>query len=263
MCKTISRLIVIAFLVTLVFGRCQAADTFDESLARAVDKFEKKRESERSKIVKKIDGKIRQIDRLQFDANAKVNRRLELTKAKERFERSGYFPADGSLLDLQFNYYKALADNFKPIHKIYESEIETAFRSGKDSAAERLVKSKAELEQRLLDVVPLTGNAVWRGTLLRSNGETIAYELHIAKSSATGSFAGVVEDNAGVGGHWRYEVEGQRTGINVQFDLTKSLRGKFVRVQAVGYIVGNIMIAQLSQLDSKRRSSIARIQLQQ
>ena len=97
-------------------------------------------------------------------------------------------------------------------------------------------------------------------------GGTIPYHLRIQKVGAGGSFSGHVEDNPGVAGNWAYDVDGQMSGVAIEFVMTRSLRGQFKAVKAQGIVSGERIIANVTQVATgelkKGRSTTGLIILQ-
>ncbi len=65
--------------------------------------------------------------------------------------------------------------------------------------------------------------------------QELKYMLDVRPKGAS-LFNGHVEDNPGVAGNWGYDVEGQVRGLEVEFTLTKSTRGKFKAARASGVV---------------------------
>ncbi|HET6572768.1 MAG TPA: hypothetical protein VFG68_04130 [Fimbriiglobus sp.] len=212
-----------------------------QKLKSAAKQYEQKKDAARGRALKEFDNQI---------AHLKTDRRLtpaargdkvkEWTAARERFAETGRFPRDDQYANVELQYYLAVDRGFRPLTKLIDDVIADGVRTGKKETEAAGLKLREDIEQQLPGAGRITAPSVWRGTYTRS-GAVIPYELHIGKRGAS-TFAGRVEDNAGAAGNWAFNVEGQTSGLSVEFVLTRSIRGKFKYFKLRGIVCDDRLI---------------------
>ena len=222
-----------------------AEDEVARKLKIAGQEFAQKKEQAKQQAVREFNSAISRIRTASgLTPAARTDRIRELERARKYFEDSDRFPADDEYAGIELKYYLALNKAFDPLARIANSVIEEGIRSGNKGQEERGLKLRASLLKQLPGN-KLEASSVWHGTLHRPNGATIPYHLYVGRMGEGGSFKGHVEDNAGVPGNWSYDVEGQVGGLGVEFALSKSTRGDFTAVRALGIVSGDRMIAEI------------------
>lgn len=239
--------------MTIAVPLVAAEPEFDRKLAAAVSKFLSRREVDRDAAVKRIEQALKAVKRSRLNSSEQVELQNKLIQAKADFGSWERFPRDGSLRDLQFDYFVSLGESFEPIHDLFEKEIDKAVRSDDLSRSNQLINDREKLEKELLKIEPLTTGTALTGTLYRQNGAAIPYKLYVNEGSSTGAFSGTVDDNPGVAGHYRYKVSGQRAGLKLAYQMTQNLRGKFIEVQGEGLIVSDTIIVRLLQQTTDKK----------
>jgi hypothetical protein len=164
----------------------------------------------------------------------------EWTTAREQFAQTGRFPRDDQYAGIELTYYLAVDRGFRPLTRLIDDVIADGVRTGNKETQSAGLKLREDLERQLPGAGQISAPSVWRGTFTR-NKATIPYELHIGKRGAS-TFAGRVEDNPGVAGHWRYDVEGQTSGLSIEYVLTRSIRGKLRYFKLSGIICDDRLI---------------------
>ena len=178
-----------------------------------------------------------------------------LAKFREEFERHEKFPNMIETIELEIAYQEQLNRAFRPIQRLMEKELAKANRNDQTTYADQLVKLKEQLESQLLSSLSVDSGGEFSGTLTRPNGAAIPYRLRIDDMSDSGNFDGVVHDNPGVAGHWKFRVAGTRNGNLIQFSMTENLRGRLVGVKGEGVITGNRLLAIVTQRNNKGRTT--------
>ena len=209
--------------------------------------FNKNVDTSKKFIVSEFDHSINRIKLAPgLTAAARKDKMDDWTKAKKLFEESNKFPDDDEFAELELKYYVSVNKAFMPIAAIINQNIELGNQSKNTKMAEEGMELKSKLEKQMLGTNNFNANSKWHGTLLRGK-DTIPYHLNIGRKTESGTFKGHVEDNPGIAGNWAYDVEGQTSGLGVNFALTKSVRGKFQAVQVLGVVSGDRLIAEVSQ----------------
>lgn len=233
-----------------------AGQPFDRNLEEAVAEFKSKKSSADRFVIKQF-GKYR--TEIKRDKTLSEASRADMLGRMDRyisnFKNNGTFPNILESVELEINFQERLNRAFSPISRLIEKELKTANRNEDSKFAEELLKTKRQLESKLLSSKPVTSGTVFHGTLTRPNGDTIPYKLKIDSIGDSGDFEGTVEDNPGVAGHWRYKVTGSRVGSLIRFQMSENLRGKLTVVQGQGVVAGNRLIAQLDQKTAKGKGS--------
>jgi hypothetical protein len=225
-----------------------AAD-IDPEVARklksASQEFTQKKEQAKEQVLREFDTAISRARTTSgLTPAARADRVKELTAARKSFVEHGRFPPDDEYAGIELKYYLALNKAFLPLVRIADSVIDDGIKLQNKELEESGLKLRATLQGQLPGT-KLESDSLWRGTLHRPNGSTIPYHLHIGRLSEGGSFKGHVEDNPGVPGNWGYDVAGQISGLGVEFALTKSTRGDFTAVRALGIVSGDRMILEI------------------
>jgi hypothetical protein len=171
----------------------------------------------------------------------------EIAAAKSQFARTQTFPADDEYAGMELKYCLAINAAFLPLDKAINQAIESGERFDDLAVIGQAQKIKANVETLVLGRDKVTAGSLWRGTFDRGGG-TIPYHLRIQKKGTGGSFSGHVEDNPGVAGNWAYDVDGQMSGLALEYAMTKSIRGQFKAVKVEGIVSGNRIIGQVTQV---------------
>jgi hypothetical protein len=229
----------------------------DEVLIRNVKEasqtFARRKGEARKAALADFDTAIRLVGKAPGLTPAAQSDKVEaLKEARKTFEASGSFPPDDEYVAIEFKYFDAVNKAFVPLIKTVNKAISEGIRTNDKKLEQIGLNLKANLEKQLPGT-KLEANSRWHGTLHRPNGSTIPYHLHVGKVGSGGSFRGHVEDNPGVAGNWGYDIEGQTSGLGVEFALTKSTRGDFTAVRANGIISGDRMIAEVAHVVKKKK----------
>jgi len=232
-----------------------------KQLDKAADAFADRRKTARESTLREFDKLAGLVAaNKSLTPGARRDKLDEVAAAKSRFVRNGIFPPDDEYAELELKYWLALNTAFMPLEKAMNQAID-----GGDEARDKARSMKASVESLLLGRKKVTDGSLWRGTFDRG-GSTIPYHLRIQKVGAGGSFSGHVEDNPGVAGNWAYDVDGQMSGVAIEFVMTRSLRGQFKAVKAQGIVSGDRIIANVTQITTgemqKGRSTTGLIILQ-
>jgi hypothetical protein len=242
----------VSALAVLAVRPCRADDALARNLKRASQDFAAKMGDAKKAALRDFDTAIRRTDTAPgLTAAARSDKLAALREARKTFDATGNFPPDDEYAGIEFMYYRAVNKAFVPLSKLVNAAITEGIKSKNKALEESGLKMKADLE-RQLPGTKLQADSRWRGTLQRPNGSTIPYHLHVRKVGDGGSFKGHVEDNPGVSGNWGYDVEGQTSGLGVEFALTKSTRGEFTAVRANGIVSGDRMIAEVYQAAKRK-----------
>jgi hypothetical protein len=237
----------VALLTAPAAGPVRADEVLIRNVKEASQNFARKKEDARKAALRDFDTAIRRASVAPgLTAAARADKVNALKEAKKTFEASGTFPPDDEYVSIEFKYYLAVHKAFVPVIKIVNSAIDEGIKSEDEDLEKTGLKLKADLEKQLPGN-KLEAESRWHGTLHRPNGSTIPYHLHVHKRSDGGSFKGHVEDNPGVAGNWGYDIDGQTSGLGVEFALTRSTRGNFTAVRANGIVSGDRMIAEVAQ----------------
>ncbi len=172
-------------------------------------------------------------------------------KARDEFKTTGRLPADDEFAALELKYALKVNDAFVSLARVAEQEIDKGLKANNQQQVAAGRKLKAGLENQLPGGGPGNVGSRWQGTFQRGGG-TIPYHLDVRPAGGS-RFKGHVEDNAGVAGNWSYDVEGQTSGLGVEFAMTVPTRGDFVAVRANGVICGDRLIAEVTQLIRGRK----------
>lgn len=256
----IHRRLFLTVVVTCLVGVCTTAHAagqpFQKRLDEAVQLFKRKKTTADRYVVRQF-GRYRKL--IKKDQTLSEATRTEMLGRLDRytrdFKKNGTFPDIIETVELEIQYQERLNKAFTPVSRLLENELKVANREKSTQYAREILETKWELESTLLSSQPITSGTVFHGTLTRPNGATIPYQLKIDNISDSGDFEGTVEDNPGVGGHWRYRVSGSRTGSLIRFTMSENIRGKLIVVQAEGVVTGNRLIAQLNQKTAKGKGS--------
>jgi hypothetical protein len=220
-------------------------DELAKRLKIATQEFTQKKEQARSQAVKDFTAAITRVKSAPgLTPAARTDRIRELEAAKKRFTDSGRFPEDDEFAAIELKYYLAVNKAFDPLARLANSVIDDGIKTNNKELEESGLKLRASL-QKQLPGNKLEASSVWHGTLHRPNGATIPYHLFVGRMGEGGLFKGHVEDNAGVPGNWAYDISGQVSGLGVEFALTKSTRGDFSDVRALGIVSGDRLIAEI------------------
>ena len=230
--------------IALATTNAVAADSsIVKQLDKAADAFADRRKTAQESTLREFDKLAGLVSaNKSLTPGARRDKLGEVSAAKSRFIRNGTFPPDDEYAELELKYWLALNTAFMPLEKA----INQAMESG-DEARDKAQSLKASVESLLLGRNKVTSGSLWRGTFDRG-GATIPYHLRIQKVGAGGSFSGHVEDNPGVAGNWAYDVDGQMSGVAIEFVMTRSLRGQFKAVKAQGIVSGDRIIANVTQM---------------
>jgi hypothetical protein len=229
--------------VNVISSTVAADSAITKQLDKAADDFVDRRKTAKESLLREFDKLAGLVSaNKSLTPGASRDKLGEVAAAKSRFIRNGTFPPDDEYAGLELKYCLALNSAFMPLEKA----INQAMDSG-DEARDKAKSMKASVESLLLGRNKVAANSLWRGTFDRGGG-TIPYHLRIQKVGAGGSFSGHVEDNPGVAGNWAYDVDGQMSGVAIEFVMTRSLRGQFKAVKAQGIVSGNRIIAQVTQV---------------
>jgi hypothetical protein len=254
-----SVLIVLA-ISALAANHADADNALDGKLKSASQEFAQKKAAAKAKALKEFDLRImRTKSGPSTTAAARAEKRNELTAARKVFEGSERFPTDDEYADIELRYYLAVNKAFLPLSKLINQTIDQGIRTNNKQLEESGLKLKANLESQIAGAEKLTFRSFWQGTFQRG-GATIPYHLRITKRGDN-SFKGHVEDNPGVAGNWAYDVEGQTSGLAVQFVMTRSVRGKFRAVTVNGIVSGDRLIGQVTQAVGKGKPTAGLIVL--
>ena len=233
-----------------------AGQPFQKKLDAAVQDFNRKKLAADRYVVREY-GRYRRL--LKSDQSISEATRSEMLSRLDKYVRDfksdGTFPSIVETVELEIGYQERLNKGFVRISRLLENELRDANHAGNSKYAAKLLKTKRDLETSLLSFRPINDGSVFHGTLTRPNGATIPFKLNISAISDSGDFEGVVDDNPGVAGHWRYKVAGSQTGSMVQFEMTQSLRGKLVSVQGRGIVTSNGLLAILKQKTVRNQAS--------
>jgi hypothetical protein len=236
-------------------GPVRADEVLIRNVKEASQTFASKKEDARKAALKDFDAAIRRTSVASgLTAAARADKVNALKEARKAFESSGTFPPDDEYVNIEFKYYLAVQKAFVPVVKIVDAAINEGIKAKDKNLEQTALKLKADLEKQLPGN-KLESNSHWHGTLQRPNGSTIPYHLHVQRRSDGGSFKGHVEDNPGVAGNWGYDIDGQTSGLGVEFALTRSTRGDFTAIRANGIVSGDRMIAEVVQVVKKKSPS--------
>ncbi len=181
--------------------------------------FYKNVDTSKKYIVSEFDRSINRIKSAPgLTAAARKDKMDDWTKAKKLFEESTKFPDDDEFAELELKYYVSVNKAFMPIAAIINQSIELGNQGNNAKMAEEGMELKSKLEKQMLGTNNFTANSKWHGTFRRGK-DTIPFHLNIGKKTESGTFKGHVEDNPGIAGNWAYDVEGQTSGLGVNFAL--------------------------------------------
>ena len=234
----------------------QENDKFQKQLSKAVDKFQVQKSAAKKAVLKRFDSlraKIKRERSLSESSRAEMMQRL--TEYRKQFEQNDSFPEMVETIELEIYYQTKLGRAFKPIMQSVEKELGNANKDGNSSYAKKLLELKQRLESQLLASKQIKSGSEFSGRLTRSNGATIPYKLKIENISESGDFVGIVHDNAGVAGHWKFRVKGKRNGNLIQFSMTENLRGKFTAVKGEGVVSETRLLAVVTQKTGKSKAT--------
>ena len=226
-------------------------ESLQEKLDKAQSVFLEKKDAVKTKALACFDAEITKTNGLKgLTPAARADRKARWTDARGTFREWGKFPTDDEFALIELQYYLAIDDAFRLFSKASDEVIHRGNRAEDQEIVAAGLNMKRALEEKWLGESKLEARTKWAGTFTRY-GKTIPYELTIRDVEDGGSFKGHVEDNNGVQGNWSYDVEGQRTGIVVEYRMTTLTEGKFTAVQARGIVSGDRLIAEVRQTVAK------------
>ena len=247
------RPVVVAIALFVVAPVASAGDTeLEKRLKEAVNEFARKREDAKTQALLDIDKAITKVRNAKgLTAAARMDKLKEYEDAKSTFASKAEFTRDEEdfvLLELKYN--RAVNKGFVPCAKLADEVIEKGNKAADTELAAKGLQMKKDVEGQLPGVGKMTAGSKWHGTFTRG-GATIPYHLNLNKAGAGGSFRAHVDDNPGAGGHWYYDVEGQTSGLGVEFALSTVGRGNLKAFVAKGVVSGDRLIAEVSQSTGK------------
>ena len=256
--STVSRagLSLLSVVISTGILSAQDNDKFQRQLSKAVDKFQVQKSAAKQAVLKRFDSlraKIKKERSLSESSRAEMMQRL--TEYRKQFEQNDSFPEMVETIELEIYYQTKLGRAFKPIMQSIEKELKNANKDGNSSYANKLLELKQRLESQLLPSKQIMSGSEFSGRLTRSNGATVPYKLKIENISESGDFVGIVHDNFGVAGHWKFRVKGKRNGNLIQFVMTENLRGKLTAVKGEGVVSGTRLLAVVTQKTGKGKAN--------
>lgn len=230
--------------------------SFEDRLKDEIDRFHEQEQKIAGVVLKKFD---KFENTLQRRLGLSESARAELIKStrenRKLFATKRQFPDDPATAAIEIDYFTALNRNFLRIRRIFEQELARLNKEGLVERADSVVSHRDRVEEALLGPSAFHGGASFRGTLMRQSSAAVPFKLHISEVSDGGIFKGRVEDNPGVAGHWKYNVEGVVAGNALEFRMTENLRGKLTFVRGQGIVAGDRLVATLVQRAGKKKPS--------
>lgn len=221
----------------------------EKKLNQAHSSFLRKRELAKKKTLITFQKEIRAINQLPgLTPAARADRKTRWTEARDDFEKLDIFPPDDEFATIELAYFMGVSEAYAILAKTADEVIEHGNLAKDDELAALGVNLKDELEKTWLSETTLEPGSKWHGTFTRARG-TQPYELAVHRVDEGGSFIGHVDDQYGVPWGWHYDVEGQRTGILVEFKLTKSTKGAYSSAEATGIISGDRLILDIKHVE--------------
>jgi len=237
-----------AVFAALPLAQIAAADSsIAKRLNSAVETFAERKKSAQADTLRdfdKLSGKVS--GNRSLTPGARRDKLDEIAAAKSQFARTQTFPSDDEYAGMELKYCLAINAAFVPLERAINQAIESGERFDDLAVIGQAQKIKANVETLVLGRDKVAAGSLWIGTFDRG-GATIPYHLRIQKKGTGGSFSGHVEDNPGVAGNWAYDVDGQMSGLALEYVMTKSIRGQFKAVKVEGIVSGNRIIGQVTQ----------------
>lgn len=223
-----------------------------KQLVQKSKEFERKVATAKADVDRKFTARVGEIRRdTRLLPAARADKLDQWKKAQGEFKASGRFLADDEFAGMELEYSLAVNKAFLPLAKQAEEEIDKGLKADNKERVDAGRKLKASLENQLPGGAAGGLGKLWKGTFSRGGG-TIPYHLEVRPAGGS-RFKGHVEDNVGVAGNWSYDVEGQSSGLGVEFAMSACTRGDFISVRAAGVICGDRLIAEVTQLIRGRK----------
>jgi len=234
-------------LLVLVTSASLAEDVTDRKTIAKVDEFFTEKAKVKEATLKNFD---KTIDRWKSNRaltpGARQDKAEQWKRARDHFDSTEQFLEEEQFTGIEFDYHVKISRCYAPVATLFHQRMEDALKADDHKLVDDIQVEKLRTERRLLGPMEFTGPSAWCGTFDRPGG-TIPYCLFISDIKKGGSFAGHVEDNIGIPGNWAYDLEGHVDGRVFEYTMTKSVRGGFQKLVAVGVVSGNRVMIRVTQ----------------
>jgi len=238
----------LSFALSLLGATAALADARTDDLARRVKdelaKFPAARQRVSDDFRRDLAATIGKWRGGRGDAPARAKIVLRLESAAEQFAKTGEVPRDDELLPAVVRYADSLHKATLPVRNAHKAHCDAALRAGDSDVIQQATRSKEDFERSLGLRDAFEAGKHWNGT--RANG-TSNDEIRLEVNAFDGTtFEGKLHLSRNIAGHPVLKVKGKLDGLKVDWLTVGVLSGKARQINGAGYLIGPMIVGQIS-----------------